>query len=81
MATTYGKNLKITIYGGSHDAEIGVIAEGLPSGISIDTKLLGEFMQRRAPGRDAYSTARREPDAPIFLSGVADGATDRKSVV
>ena len=24
MATTYGKNLKITIYGGSHDPEIGI---------------------------------------------------------
>ena len=80
MATTYGKNLKITIYGGSHDAEIGVIAEGLPSGIAIDTKLLGEFMQRRAPGRDAYSTARREPDAPVFLSGVEDGVTNGETL-
>ena len=70
MATTYGKNLKITIYGGSHDAEIGVIAEGLPSGFSIDMQALGRFMERRAPGRDALSTARREPDAPVFLSGV-----------
>ncbi|MBO7250302.1 MAG: chorismate synthase, partial [Clostridia bacterium] len=73
MATTYGKNLKITIYGGSHDPEIGVIAEGLPSGFTVDTAALERFMQRRAPGRDAFSTARREPDAPVFLSGLTDG--------
>ena len=80
MATTYGKNLKITIYGGSHDPEIGIIADGLPSGIAIDEKTLGEFMQRRAPGRDAYSTARREPDAPVFLSGVENGVTNGETL-
>ena len=73
MATTYGKNLKITIYGGSHDAEIGVIAEGLPKGLGIDIAELERFMQRRAPGRDAFSTARREPDTPVFQSGIEDG--------
>ena len=72
MATTYGKNLKITIYGGSHDPEIGIVAEGLPRGLAIDTPALERFMQRRAPGKDEHSTARREPDAPVFLSGVTD---------
>ena len=70
MATTYGKNLKITIYGGSHDSEIGIIAEGLPRGFAIDMKALEAFMQRRAPGKDEHSTARREPDVPVFLSGI-----------
>ena len=32
MATTYGKNIRLSIYGGSHDDHIGVIAEGLPQG-------------------------------------------------
>ncbi len=70
MATTYGKNLKITIYGGSHDSEIGIIAEGLPSGLTVDMKALQSFMQRRAPGRNIHSTARRETDTPVFQSGV-----------
>ncbi|MBQ8141050.1 MAG: chorismate synthase [Clostridia bacterium] len=76
MATTYGQNLKITIYGGSHDAEIGVIAEGLPVGFEINLPELETFMQRRAPGKNAYSTTRREADAPVFLSGVTDGSLD-----
>lgn len=76
MSTTYGKNLKITIYGGSHDSEIGVIAEGLPAGISIDTAELESFMKRRAPGQNLYSTQRKEADKPVFLSGVTDGATN-----
>ncbi len=80
MSTTYGKNLKITIYGGSHDSEIGVIAEGIPEGIRIDTAELERFMKRRAPGQNQYSTKRREPDVPVFLSGVTDGVTNGKTL-
>ena len=65
-----GKNIKISIYGGSHDPEIGVIAEGLPRGASFDGERLLSFMKRRAPGNAAYATSRKEADTPIFLSGV-----------
>ena len=75
MATTYGKNLKISIYGGSHDEEIGVIAEGLPKGEEFDFEKLLAFMKRRAPGNAKYATARKEPDLPRFESGVIDGKT------
>ena len=36
---------------------------------------LAAFMARRAPGRDALSTARREADIPEFLCGVKGGVT------
>jgi len=74
--TEYGKNIKISIYGGSHSEEIGVIAEHLPSGIRIDEKELQKFMERRAPGRNRFSTARKEPDVPVILSGVTENVTD-----
>lgn len=72
MATTYGKNLTIQIYGGSHDPEIGIIATGLPSGFAFDTEELARFMKRRAPGQNSLSTPRKEADLPEFLSGVCD---------
>ncbi len=76
MATTYGKHINISIYGGSHDPEIGIVARGLPSGFRFDTEELDAFMARRAPGRNELSTPRKEADKPVFLSGVAeDGAT------
>lgn len=74
--TEYGKNIKISIYGGSHSEEIGVIAENLPAGIKIDRDVLQKFMERRAPGRKKYSTSRKEPDVPVILSGVTDDVTD-----
>ncbi len=69
MATSYGKNLKISIYGGSHDGEIGVRASGLPEGFAFVPCELSEFMARRAPGRNSFSTPRKEADQPIFNSG------------
>lgn len=74
--TEYGRNIKISIYGGSHSEEIGIIAENIPSGIRIDADALLKFMERRAPGRNRYSTARKEPDVPVILSGVTDNVTD-----
>ena len=76
MATNYGKNLNIEIYGGSHDSEIGIIARGLPKGFCFDRNVLEEFMKRRAPGQNSLSTPRKEADFPEFLSGVdSDGVT------
>ena len=74
MATTYGNNIHVTIYGGSHDDHIGVIAEGLPQGFAFDCEELLAFLARRAPGQNALSTPRKEADLPEFLSGV-DGNT------
>ena len=70
MSTSYGKNIRISIYGGSHDSEIGVYADGLPAGFAIDTERLDAFMKRRAPGQNLLSTQRKEADKPVFLSGV-----------
>lgn len=70
MSTSYGKNINISVYGGSHDPEIGVIADGLPKGLSFDLADLRTFMKRRAPGQNVFSTPRKEADEPIFLSGV-----------
>ena len=75
MSTSYGKNIKITVYGGSHDDHIGIIATGLPRGFKFNTDELSAFMQRRAPGNNAWSTPRKEADLPVFLSGVDEGNT------
>ena len=72
MSSTYGKNLKITIFGQSHSAAIGVTAEGLPAGFKVDMAQLNAFLARRAPGKSPLSTPRKEADAPEFLSGMVD---------
>ena len=73
MSSSYGDNFCISIFGESHAAAIGVTIEGLPAGSPIDSGKLQAFLDRRAPGRDALSTSRREADAPEFLCGVKNG--------
>ena len=73
MSSSYGGNYRVSIFGESHSAAIGVAIEGLPAGSEIDMEALQSFMERRAPGRDSLSTARREADAPEFLCGVKNG--------
>lgn len=75
MSSSYGENLRLTIFGQSHSPAIGVTIEGIPAGQEIDLLELQRFLNRRAPGQNAYSTARREADAPEFLSGLRDNVT------
>lgn len=70
-----GKRLMLEVYGESHAPLIGMRLEGFPEGVPVDAARLQAFLERRAPGRDAFSTARREPDVPEFLSGLAQGVT------
>ena len=76
MKSTYGEKLKITIYGESHSESIGVTIEGFPADFPVDEEKLAAFMARRAPGRDEFSTPRKEADKVEFLSGITDGLTD-----
>ncbi len=76
MLTPYGNNLKIYIEGGSHDEKIELFLDGFPSGMQVDEDALQSFMNRRAPGQNAFSTTRKEADKPVFLSGLTNGKTD-----
>ena len=46
MSSTYGDKLRITIFGQSHSAAIGVVIEGLEAGFAIDTDKLEAFLSR-----------------------------------
>lgn len=70
MSSSYGENLHLTIFGQSHSPAIGMTLEGIPAGEKLDMEELQAFMERRAPGRNSYSTARREADAPEFIAGL-----------
>ena len=75
MASTFGNNCKLTIFGSSHGPIIGMTLEGIPAGLQVDMDNLQEFLQRRAPGQHKWSTSRKEADVPVFHSGIQDGVT------
>ena len=75
MSSTYGERIKIAIFGQSHAAAIGMTLDGVPAGLPVDIEELQQFLNRRAPGQNDFSTPRREEDAPEFISGIVDGYT------
>ena len=75
MSSTYGENLKLSIFGQSHGAAIGMTLDGIPAGLPVDLEKLQQFLNRRAPGQNDWSTPRKEEDAPEILSGLLDGYT------
>lgn len=72
---TFGNRIKINIFGASHAESIGVTIKGLPKGFKVDTDRVQRFLDRRAPGKDAFSTTRKEADKVEYTSGLCDNVT------
>ena len=75
MSSTYGENLKLSIFGQSHGPAIGMTLDGIPAGLPVDVEKLQQFLNRRAPGQNDWSTPRTEEDHPEFLGGILEGFT------
>ena len=75
MSSEFGHLLKISVFGQSHGTAIGVVVDGMPAGEAVDLTELQAFLDRRKPGKNPLSTARKEADAPTFLSGLENGMT------
>jgi chorismate synthase len=69
---TTGTLFKVTLFGESHQKEIGVVVEGVPAGTKIDEDLIRHDLDRRRPGA-VGTTARVETDAFSISTGVVNG--------
>ena len=46
MSSTYGENLKLSIFGQSHGPAIGMTLDGIPAGLPVDVEKLQQFLAR-----------------------------------
>lgn len=74
MKNTIGNSIAVTLFGESHGKAIGVVLDGMPSGIEVDKEYIASQLTRRRP-KDALSTPRQEKDEFSILSGVFEGHT------
>lgn len=72
---TYGKQFRITTFGESHGAGIGVVIDGCPAGLQLDTEFIQQELDRRKPGQSKITTQRKEKDEFQILSGLFEGKT------
>jgi len=71
---TFGTIFRVTTFGESHGAAIGVVVDGCPAGIPLELEDFTALFNTARPS-GTFETARREPNIPEILSGVFEGKT------
>lgn len=72
---SFGTLFKISTFGESHGAAMGVVIDGCPAGLVIDKDFIQSRLDRRRPGQSKITTQRKESDTVQLLSGVFEGKT------
>lgn len=75
MSNTFGHLFRITTFGESHGAAIGVVIDGCPAGLELAAADIQRQLARRRPGQSALTTPRNECDTVAVLAGVEHGVT------
>ena len=72
---SFGQAFRITTFGESHGAAIGVVIDGCPAGLQVNEALIQQELDRRKPGQSKIVSQRKESDKVQVLSGIFEGVT------
>lgn len=72
---SFGRILKVSIFGESHGASVGITVDGLPAGMPLFLEDFVTDIERRKGGTQKGVTPRQESDMPIFKSGLFNDKT------
>lgn len=75
MSSSLGQLLRISTFGESHCAAVGVVVDGVPPRLELEPKDIQGQLDRRRPGQSQLSTERNEADQVEILSGIENGLT------
>ena len=73
--STFGRAFRVTTFGESHGAAVGVVVDGCPPRLPLSVDEVQADLDRRRPGQSRLTTQRKEGDRAELLSGVFDGVT------
>ncbi len=73
--SSFGTLFRVTTWGESHGAGLGVVVDGCPAGLELSEEDIQRYLDRRKPGQNRYTTKRSESDTVRILSGVFEGRT------
>ena len=74
-SNSFGNIFKITTWGESHGKAVGVVIDGCPAGLVITENDINAELELRAPGRNAFTSPRKEADKAEIMSGVFENKT------
>ncbi|MBL7769708.1 MAG: chorismate synthase [Flavipsychrobacter sp.] len=70
---SFGRNFRVSIVGESHGPAVGVIIDGVPSGLPLQLEDFLVDIERRKGGTQKGTTPRKEDDLPLFQTGLFNG--------
>lgn len=73
--SSFGTLFRVTTWGESHGAGLGVVVDGCPAGVTLNEEIIQKYLDRRKPGQSNITTQRKESDTVEILSGVFEGKT------
>jgi chorismate synthase len=74
-SNSFGELFRITTWGESHGPAIGVVIDGCPAGLALNTDIINAELAYRAPGNSPHTSPRKEADQVQILSGVFEQQT------
>jgi chorismate synthase len=75
VSSSFGKVFRITTFGESHGGAVGVVVDGCPPRLALDTDAVQADLDRRRPGQSRLTTPRQEDDRVEIVSGLFEGRT------
>jgi len=72
---SFGHLFRVTTWGESHGPALGATVDGCPPNVAIDEAMIQQWLDKRKPGQNKFTTQRREADEVKILSGVFEGKT------
>lgn len=74
-SNSFGEIFRITTFGESHGAAIGLVIDGCPANFALDVAHIQQQLDRRKPGQSKITTQRKESDTFEIISGLFEGKT------
>ncbi|MCY3974037.1 MAG: chorismate synthase [Simkaniaceae bacterium] len=75
VSNAFGTIFRITTWGESHGRGIGVVIDGCPAGLPLSEEEINRELERRRPGKNPYTSPRKEKDEALIYSGLFEGKT------
>ena len=72
---SFGRIFRLNIFGESHGEAVGILIDGCPAGLELNTQDFLSDLERRKGGIQKGTTPRQEEDLPIIKSGVFNNVT------
>ncbi len=72
MTNSFGRLFRFSTFGESHGAMMGAVIDGCPPNLKINAVNIQQWLDRRKPGQNKFTSQRQEGDQVKIVSGILE---------